>query len=146
SESAKSMTSSNSRREGAASAAPSSARRKRRKRGGDFTVTAKSRSVLHRADVINWVRSKSRAGVPTKEMVELSKTADDWPPGPSQPLSDGSLASCFAVIHHLEAQGVRWPLEEEGHALRDRKGPTRTGKRLRHVTTARKAVLQAGKD
>ncbi len=102
--------------------------------------------MLHRADVINWVRSKSRAGVPTKEMVALSKTADDWPPGPSQPLSDGSLASIFAVIHHLEAQGVRWPLEEDGRAFQKGKGPTRTGKRLRHVTAARKAAVQGGKD
>jgi hypothetical protein len=79
-------------------------------------------------------------------MVALSKTTDDWPPGPDKPLSDGTLAACYAVIHHLEANGVRFPLEEGGRGVRNGKGPTRTGKRLRQITTARRAALETSTD
>lgn len=134
-----------SRTTGAATAAPASINRAkaRRKRKHGPTVIASTRAVAHDVDALNWIRTQARAGLPTKAIVELSRTAEDWP-APGKPLSDGSLAACFAAIHHLEAQGAAWPLRSNGGALRNEKASTRTGRRLHAINTERSAARRAG--
>jgi hypothetical protein len=138
-----------SRTTGAASAAPNPKRpgtkRKRVKRRRGQTVRASTRTVLHDVDVLNWVRGHARSGLASKEIVALSKTAEDWP-RPGQYLSDGSLVSCFAAIHHLEEQGARWPLKSDGKALRRGRSwaEARNGKRLHEVGGKRAEARDAG--
>jgi hypothetical protein len=128
---------------GAASAAPKPKRKRPKRRRGP-TVRASSRTVLHNVDVLNWVRGHTRAGLPSNEIVALSRTADDWPE-PGKPLSEGSLVSCRIAIYHLEAQGARWPLQADSGALkRNRRGATRVGKRAHEIRINRAAARRAG--
>jgi hypothetical protein len=138
-----------SRTTGAASAAPNPKRtgpkRKHAKRRRGATVRASTRTVLHDVDVLNWVRAHARSGLPSKEIVALSKAAEDWP-RPGQYLSDGSLVSCFAAIHHLEEQGVRWPLTSDGKALARARSysEVRVGKRMHELGGKRAAARAVG--
>jgi hypothetical protein len=100
--------------------------------------------------VLNWVRKRTRAGLGTKEIVELTRTAEDWP-RPGSPLSDGTLASCRCAIYHLEDQGVRWPLQpggtkpltkESGKRLRQLHSQKRNGRPLNDLWYLQKAVAE----
>jgi hypothetical protein len=106
---------------GAAHAAPPSQRRRKQ---GEATVRGRPSSVAHHVDVLNWARPLIRAGFTSKEIVALSKTTSDWPL-PGQVLSDGTLAACYAAIHHLEAQGARFPLEGEGGLRKEKVSETK---------------------
>jgi hypothetical protein len=129
---------------GTKGAADAAAPRLARKRGDKPTI-ANNVSLARDPRILNWVRARTREGFGTKQLVAASRASeDDWP-RPGEQLSDGVLASCRAAIHHLEEQGARWPLKDDGGALRKAKrGPTRTGKRLSELGAKRAAARRAG--
>lgn len=123
--------------EGAASAAPRLSKRRGPTVGNTGSIALEPR-------VLNWVRARTREGWGSKQIVALSAAGEMTWPLPGEKLSDGVLAACRAAIFHLEAQGARWPLEDNGGALQSKRGPTRTGKRLHEVGTKRAAARRAG--
>jgi hypothetical protein len=125
-----------STKRGAASAAP------RRKRGGEQTVKATARSIVHDFEVLNWVRRQSRLGLSTKEIVEMSQAGHDYPAA-GRPLSDGTLAACRCAIYHLEEQGANWPLKGDSKVLISRDS-RQVRKRLHAVTKKRAAARKSG--
>jgi hypothetical protein len=122
--------------------AAAKAARKPRIRGGQQTVKQHRGSPAESVEVINWVRKKTRAGVPFDRLLQLSQTADDWPL-PGKPLTTGQATACRWVIYHLELQGAHWPLKPEG-SLSNGRGPTATGKRLHQVGQQRAAARKSG--
>ena len=123
--------------EGAASAAPRLSKRRGPTVGNTGSLALEPR-------VLNWVRARTREGWGSKQIVTLSAASEMTWPLPGEKLSDGVLAACRAAIYALEAQGARWPLEDNGGALRSKRGPTRTGKRLHEVKSKRAAARRTG--
>src|SRR5439155_27084341 len=118
---------------------PSSSKKRRPRRRDQQTVRHTTRAnVTHSAEVLNWVQPLTRAGYPTKEIVALSRVADDWPL-PGEPLTDGTLATVRSAILHLEMQGARFPLPADGGALRGspKKKATELGRRLHRASAER---------
>jgi hypothetical protein len=123
--------------EGAASAAPRLSKKRGPTVGYDGSLARDPR-------VLNWVRARTREGWGSKQIVTLSVAGEMSWPVPGEHLSDGVLAACRAAIFALETQGARWPLDDNCGALRRKRGPTRTGKRLHEVGIRRRAARSAG--
>jgi hypothetical protein len=123
--------------EGAASAAPRLSKKRGPTVGYDGSLARDPR-------VLNWVRARTREGWGSKQTVALSVASEMSWPMPGEHLSDGVLASCRAAIFALEAQGARWPLDDDGGGLRKKSGPTRTSKRLHEIGVKRRASRNSG--
>lgn len=108
------------------------------------TVRPSARTVTQDPKVLNWVRKQMRLGVTSKRLVALSQTAPDWPL-PGRPLSDGSLSTCYCVIYHLEEQGAKWPLEENGDGLGGRRKQARVTRKLRRLSDERTDAQREGR-
>ena len=119
-------------REALAAIAEAKPKRKTKKRG-EPTVTG-IKGLAQDPAVIDWVRTQTRRGLGSKEVVAASVAGeDDWP-GKGKSLTDGTLASCRAAIVaedrvRAEYRTPKKTASEGGKRLRQLHADKRAGRR-----------------